>query len=303
MKNTLLFLVLIVCFLGIVPTKTFAVGGIIRVNPPTGTITDGQTFTVKVEIDGGGIPFNAAKAQAVLSPSLRVSSVTLGDCNFAFVHTPTQSDPSFAGVILGGSSNSCTLYTLALQALKEGLGSITFVDGSIKAYEGAEELFVSAQNAAWNIQQGSGTMTASSLAPTQPPTITKQGIKLYTLIAQVNVPAAIPASSIQVVLDPNQPQQRVVTGSQTILSKPIVFDRVSEGVHTLAVFANSKPISSQIITVGGPNGTIVFGVSEKKQSPILFWALLGVIIVILLGVVGYFLYKKLRSPKATVVSV
>src|SRR5258708_18625126 len=71
----------------------------------------GKPFTVNMVIDGHGEKFNAAQATVTLSSNLKVKDLTLGDCNFSFLHTPSAQDPSFAGIIISTYSTKCTAYT------------------------------------------------------------------------------------------------------------------------------------------------------------------------------------------------
>ncbi|SRR5260221_672302 len=277
-------------------SPVFAASGILGVSSQTGEYQTGQVFDIRVTLDGGGTPLNAAKASVIISQSLRVQSVTLGDCGFAFVLTPTQTDPSFAGVILGGSTTSCTVYTLTLQAIQPGVGSITFINGSIKSYKGASETLSLSKNGVYTLNGSSSSNSTISLAPTIPPTTTSQGIKLYTLVTNITLPSNVPASSVKILLDPNMPGQRVVAGSEAVLGYPIVFDRVPQGVHTLEVISGTQPISKQIVAIGGTNGTLVFGVSQKKSAPTL-WYLILILCILLISIGGFIVYKRFSVHK------
>lgn len=292
--------IITILFLGIVSMLIYfslgidvhASGASINTSPKMGDYQTGDTFNAQVIIDGAGTAFNAAKATVVLSPSLSVQNVTFGDCGFAYVRTPSQTDPSFAGVILGDSSTRCTAYTLLLKAIKSGVGSITFVNGSVKAYKGAAELLSATNNAAYNI---TGDSIQSSSTPTKPPVITKQGIKLYTILANIEIPTNTPLAVLKVILDPNLPTQRKILGSESTFTNPVVFDRVPEGVHTLVVFSNDKISSKQIVNAGGPNGTLVFGISaEKRQTPWLLYAL-SLLSILIIAFTGAIAYKKVHK--------
>lgn len=256
-----------------VHVKTHAEGATIVISPNSGTYAVGQTFTVHVAIDGGGYDFNAAKASVLVSPALSIESVTLGDCNFAFVKTPAQSDPSFAGVILGGSTKNCTVYTLVVKAATEGKGTITFVNSSIKAYQSAVEILTSLQNATYVVTKGTQEQTIISPSPVEIPQSGPNGIKLYNIVFTISQPQDLPLAGMYVVLDPNLPSQKSAIPS---LASPILapttnfgnvrFDEVPQGTHTIATYYNNRLLSKQIIYVAGVNRTLVLGVSTQKLS-------------------------------------
>lgn len=141
--------------------------------PSNGTFAVGQQFNVNVVINGNGQAFNAAEADVSVSSNLTVNSLALvspssGGCNFTFAgtsSTPTAQNPSFAGAILNGSSELCTLYTLTLTANALGSGSITFNNSSVKAYADSDDILASVGN-------GSYTVSAITPNPTVPTTPT-----------------------------------------------------------------------------------------------------------------------------------
>jgi len=270
--------------------RTLAANGVITVFPQTGNYTNGQTFNVSVGINGGGTPFNAAKATVVISPGLSIQNVTIGDCNFAFVKTPTQTDPSFVGVILGGSANTCTVYELKLKAINSGTTGITLFDAAVTSYKGAVKIPLSIQYGRYSI-----TGTAPPISPTEPspietPVLGTGGIKLYDILFTFPLPKNTPLSRLKIVLDPTLSQKRTVVPTSTT----VIFDNVSEGVHTIATLQDDKPVSKQIINVSGNNKNIAFGVGAKKPTPVWMWYTLASIVFICLGILGVFLYRRYR---------
>lgn len=111
-----------------------------KLEPSSGDHLVGQTFQVALKIDGGGTLFNAAQVSMSTTPNLKIENLTFGDCGFALVESPTNTNPSFAGVILGGSSTSCTVYTLTVKALSVGDGKITLSNAKVKSYGNATEI-------------------------------------------------------------------------------------------------------------------------------------------------------------------
>lgn len=141
----------------------------IAASPASIIATVGTPFTVDVLVDGGGQAFNAAQATVSVSPNLSVTNLTnpsSNPCNFVYAQTPTTSDLSFAGAILGSSSNNCTVYTLTLTPLSSGTGTITFTNGSIKAYSNNGEILSSVKNGAYTL------IVPTTAADTIPPVVT-----------------------------------------------------------------------------------------------------------------------------------
>lgn len=284
-----IFLMLLFVFL-LPIDHAFASSGALRINPQLGNFQTGQTFDVNVTVDGGGDIFNAAEATVVISPSIQVKNITFGDCGFAFVKTPTPANVSFAGVILGGSASSCTVYTVTVQAVSAGVGGITFVNGSIKSYKGAQEILSTTANAAYTL---TGTnLPLSPTTPTSPPSIDTSGVKLYTLVVTITPPKNVPLATLKVFLDPNTPGQKVVTAKDQSFAHPVVFTKVVQGVHTIATFSNTTPLNKQIAVVGGTNGTLTLGIStHQTQAPWLWYVVAG-IGLLAAGSIGFFFYKK-----------
>jgi hypothetical protein len=120
----------------------------ISIIPSSGTYAPGQDFTLSLVIDGGGQTFNAAQATVSVSSNLSIQSLTItpqgsGGCNFTFVKTnktPSASNPSFAGGILQGFSNLCTLYTMVVRGTSNGPASVTIGQSSVKGYDSHGEI-------------------------------------------------------------------------------------------------------------------------------------------------------------------
>jgi len=111
----------------------------INASPASVTLTIGSPTTVNVTVNGGGQAFNAAQATVTVSANLSVTGLSItpaasGGCNFSYTQTPTTTNPSFAGAILASSSTLCTVYALTLNPTSAGTGTISFTNGSVKAY-------------------------------------------------------------------------------------------------------------------------------------------------------------------------
>lgn len=145
----------------------------INATPTNGTLVINNPTTVAVAVNGGGQAFNAAQATVAVSNNLTVTNLTNGNCNFTYTQTPTAATPTFAGAILGSSSNSCTVYTLTVRPNAGGTGTITFSGGSVKAYTNNAEILSGVQNGSYTITAPSSTPIATmTVQPTATPVLT-----------------------------------------------------------------------------------------------------------------------------------
>ncbi|OGH24839.1 MAG: hypothetical protein A3B47_00025 [Candidatus Levybacteria bacterium RIFCSPLOWO2_01_FULL_39_24] len=269
--------------------KMVAAGGSINITPNTSTYKKGDIFQVAVNINGGGIAFNAAKSTVNISPSLTVQSLTIGDCGFAFVRTPTSTNQSFAGVILGGSRTGCTVYTLALKAAAEGVGTIALSNASLKSQKGAADILSSLGNASYIIIQSPNVGSSSQPTPIQAPIIGPKGEMLYSIIYNVSTSKALALSDANAFLDSNIQGARIASDS-------FQFDKVPQGVHVLTLSQKGVVLSKEIINVAGSNGTMIIGVSIKEPEPSHLWLWIFTIIgLIIISIFAVIFYKKLRD--------
>lgn len=187
--------------------------------PSTGSYAVGQQFVVNVGIDGGGQPFNAAQAKLTVSSNLTIQSLSVvspssGGCNFTFINnqqTPTLSSPSFAGAILNGSSSSCVVYSMVVQANAAGIGTITITNGSVKSYVNSSEILASVQSGTYTI---GSTLTPTTSAPT--PTLVPTATPTPTPI--VPSPTTQPLASPTFDAQPSATYNSSVTLTGTVAS-------------------------------------------------------------------------------------
>lgn len=280
-------LLLLFCASGVRPTH--AASGSISVQPISGSYSNGETFEASIRVDGGGEALNASKASISVSEGLSVVGVTLGDCGFAFVTTPSLSSLSYAGVILGGSVNSCTVYTLKLKVVSGTNGYIFISDGSIKAFSDSIELISKVINSSYSFTgSSSNNSVASQPSPTQPPLVSdKNGMKYYTLIYGVTSNEEA-KSKMKVILDAALPSQIIVIPSldkndPNVLTA--VFDNVEEGVHTVGVYDDEKPVSQEVVNIEGQNREVSLGVAPQPSASLIWYVLAGVITIIILSII------------------
>ena len=281
--------------------KANAAGGSIVLSPVSGSFSAGSTITTEVKIDGGGIPFNAAKATVKLQPNQNIQDLIIGNCDFSFIKTPTISDPSFVGVLLGDSRDSCIAYSLTFTAYTAGIQGITLSDGSIKAFQGAYELLTGLTDASFTITGNSQSNSISStpITPTTAPTRTQDGQRQYSVKYSFIVPEQIDVTEVTALLDAQLPTETKVlaqpkNGSPARLSA--TFENVLEGVHTLKALHKGKILAEQIVNVTGDNKDIVLGSSVTPKSNTLLWIIVALILIFSgLGVGTFFVYKHYKK--------
>lgn len=290
-----------ICFLsvllGLISTsRAFAASGTISVLPAQGSFQNGETFSAQIRIDGGGENFNAAKAKISASPSLLVEGLTLGDCNFAFVDTPSVNSLSFTGVVLGDSRPSCLLYTVNLRVNGSTNGYILITDAAIKAYEGAVELFSKANNSSYTFT--GSNQAVIQVSPTQQPLALSGGLNYYTVIYTIPTQE----DSLKVVLDPDL-NTKITAIPEPYTKNPRIqaatFDNVSEGIHTFAVLSNEKEISNEIVNINGTNREVIFGAAtDNAGTNYLTYLIYGIVVLLTLMIIilGYLFYwRKKRA--------
>jgi len=289
----------------------YAAGATMSINPNTGSYKVGNAFSVDLVIDGKGESFNAAKATVDVSSGLQINNLILGDCQFSFITTPTTSDPSFVGAILGSSSQRCTLYTLDLTPIIPGSALITLSDASIKRYGDAKELLQSVQNGTYELTgaQGSssqqntittqssgqsGNQPASTAPPSTPGTTTlivkavdSDNTPIVGATVLVN-PASAPSGSLSGGTDQKQEKQSMSSGqlhATTDASGIARIANVPPGIHTIEVKDHEKPISSNIVNIAGNEPIMTLGMKEQKEAFDL--VRIAIIIIIILLLVGF----------------
>lgn len=128
----------------------------LETSPAAGTKTVGSPFSVNVAVNSTNA-FNAARATVSTSSNLTINSIsapTSNSCNMQYTQTPTTSNPSFAGAIYGSSSTNCNIYTMVVTPNDTGTGTITFSNGSVKAYSDNSEIMTGVTNASFTLSDG-----------------------------------------------------------------------------------------------------------------------------------------------------
>jgi hypothetical protein len=314
------FILFTVFIFFIVSNQTvFAGSTSIEVSPNTGEAFVGTPFTVDLTIQGHGDVFNAAQATVTVSDNLSLKNLETGDCNFSFVATPTVTNPSFVGVLLGSSQKACTVYTLTLLPTAAGEGTIVLSHASVKSFPYAQDILASLQNGIYTIRAGDREHSLSpTVAPPAAETITNTSAlsekqkhsSPYTITVRTTNNA--PIAGITIILDPApaEPQHTDQTKpkTETDLSTPFqtqiaktdvkgiaTFANVPQGVHTAVVLDDKKELAKNTFTVNGQNHTLVMGITTKKPTHNLLPFF--VIFIVMAGLGGFFLLHYFGAMK------
>lgn len=228
----------------------------ISVAPSTGSFALGQQFLVNLVVDGGGQAFNAAQAAVAVSSNLTVVNLTVtpassGGCNFTFVNnknTPTATSPSFAGAILNGSSTSCIVYSMTLQANASGTGTITLTKGSVKAYVNSAEIFLSATSGSYTLG-AAPTATPTPILPTATPT-----------------PAPPTATPTPI------PPTATPTPTNTPLQPPTIDPQPTDTYLSSLTLTGAKMTSAVAVFVNGSSAQVIYPTATTWQIPVVLTA-------------------------------
>ncbi len=236
--------------------------------PSTGSFD--QSFKIDIVVDGGGQVFNAAQATIAVSSGLSISDLTLGDCNFSFLATPSIANPSFSAVILGGSSKKCNVYTLTLAPITKGSASIVLSKAIVKRFGDAADIFSKSQDGAYEL---TATMT-TTISPHQ---IAQPKDNLYTLVLKLLNSDNTPITSTDVKV--SGVADKSIFQAKTDKTGTVQFADLKSGVYTATV-ANYD--EDNILNVAGNNHVLVMGMKLKRRVGTLFFDpfIIGGILVI-----------------------
>jgi hypothetical protein len=322
-----LFKKILITVLSILPLvwtpASYAASTTINLSPATGTYDIGKTFSVDLVIDGNGDAFNAAKATVQVSANMQVNDVFLGDCNFSFINTPTTTNPSFVGALLGESSEQCTVYTLSVTPLSSATGLITISDASVKKFGNAEEILQSVQNGTYTLNSATGSSSQGE-TPAQSTTTESSGQSVNEA-ASIIVPESEPGLTtvvLKVVDNNNNPIAGATvslstseptiaqSGTNTAYTTPAAqqneatqttpaaqfqattdesgiahITNVPAGVHTIEVKKDDeKQIANKIVNVPANERVMRLGIQEQKEA--INWVQTAIIVITILAMVA-----------------
>lgn len=287
------------------------------VEPAAATHQVGQSFTASIRINGNGSPFIVAEATVAVTPNLEIEDLTFGDCSFTFIKTPTVQNPSFTGGIPGGSSEGCTVYTMTLRPISPGNGAITLSNGAVKSSTDASELLSSYQNATYLLTTSASNNVPPPLQPAVvqsnpesnpgPQTSTQsQPAGGYTVLVSILGENGKAAEGDSIVLYSGE-SGTVVATAQTDENGQVILAGIEPGTYNIVVARGTEKVAEQIITVSGENPEMKFTLKTTKSlSPtdsnsdskttrniLLSLLLLGILIIV--GSVGYILWRKKKK--------
>lgn len=236
---------------------TSAAGTTIVVSPQSGTFD--KEFKADIVIDGHGEKFNAAQATVALSYGLAVKDLTLGDCNFSFLTTPSAQDPSFAGVILSAHSTRCIVYTLTLIPTAKTNATISLSKASVRRYGDAKNILSTTTSGSYNL---TATLKPPEVNDLQSANESKKG--LYAVHIKTLSSQNSPVKDATVVLNAvsGKQKQQATTDKDAIAH----FFNLQPGIYDAVVMINNSKAGEAIINVSGNNHVLTFGISLKNQK-------------------------------------
>ncbi len=302
LKKILFSFITSLLFISIVFAQpVFASGATIGPSPNSGSY--GKSFTVNMVIDGNGEKFNAAEAAVDVSSNLKIQNLTLGDCNFSFLRTPSIENPSFAGIIISTYSTRCIAYTLTLAPVQKSAATITLSKGSIKRYGDAHEILSSTMNGTYTL-----TGVVKDVLETDTKNTSQNG--LYTLslkIVSANAPVQNAIITLNAVSKQNN-RQGITDNSGTAS-----FANLKSGIYDAIIKHDNNKVGETIVNVSGANHilSLTINLDTQKNNPLMkgggsFLAslttnpllLLGVLVIgIILGISIAILIIKLYGKK------
>jgi len=167
---TLLFCILIFAFC-ILASKASAANGSLYLAPSSGTYTVGNTFSVSVMVNTGGVSINAAQGTLTFSPDkLSVTGISKGGSVFSlWTAEPTYSNSSGTISFGGGIPNpgytgaSGKIITITFKARVSGTAPVSWSSGAVLANDGK------GTNILASMGGGNYTLKATTVSPPAEP--------------------------------------------------------------------------------------------------------------------------------------
>ena len=234
-------------------TYAFAASATLDPEPQSGSF--GKAFSVNMVVDGHGQHFNAAQATVTLSPNLKVTDLTLGDCNLSYLQTPSIQNPSFAGIIISSYSTRCTAYTLTVAPIAKGTGTIVLSKASIKRYGDASEILSAATDASYTLTGVAPTGDTKNENTSRP--------GLYTLSLKVTAThTAVPNATVTLSTVSSKNTQRAITDN----TGAVQFLNLQTGVYDAVVTQKQRKTAETIVNVSGKNHVLSLGIDLSTQN-------------------------------------
>jgi len=171
MRRVISILFILILFFAFAP-KIKAANGSLYLSPSSGAYTVGNTFSIEVRVNTGGISINAAQGTFVFSPdNLSVVSVSKSGSIFSlWTAEPTYSNSSGTISFEGGVPNpgytgaSGKIITITFRARVNGTTQVNWSSGAILANDGKGTNILSSMSG------GNYTLGASVIMPPAAPT-------------------------------------------------------------------------------------------------------------------------------------
>ncbi len=189
--------ILAVLICALLPSFSFA--ATLGFSPRERTYEVGSTITVAVVANSGGSALNAVSGTVSFPKELlQVQSVTKSDSVMSlWVQEPTFSNQNgavqFEGIVLnpGYTGTNGTVLTVTFKALRAGVATLSFPNGSILANDGeGSEILSSRGSAVFTFTDRSVEEEIGMTAPSSIPTLEETGTAVGPLVRQNNVSVA-----------------------------------------------------------------------------------------------------------------
>ncbi len=273
MKKIFIVIFLAILFFSYAP-NILAASTTMGFSPRTGSYN--KSFTTDLVIDGHGDEFNAAKATVTVSPNFAIQELTLGDCKFSFTTTPSILTPSFEGIILGGSSKKCTVYTLTLVPVAKGNATITLSQTTVRRFGDAANVLSTTQNANFSL-----TATSINTAKQIQPTIILPQNGTYTILLKILLTDNKPVENTQITMSSVATKQPLKKNTDKLGN--VQFSNIESGVYEITV---ANKTDKNILNVSGRNHIITLGIKlQPEEQMISLMNLKNIIMPLIIGVI------------------
>jgi hypothetical protein len=244
-----------VFFFSLAASQVSAANTLMQINPSSGSY-DSQ-FTVNLVIDGQGDVFNAAKADVIMPLELKIKDLVLGDCGFSFLSTPSIINPSFEGVILGSSSENCTVYSMEVVPVADGEAAIVLENTAVQRYGDAADVLSGATGVSYNL-----TAAADSAGLLDAAEVTEPAEGLYTVLLRTYSDQG-PEPQAQVTIKHVDSDQEL--SGATDEAGNTQFADIEPGIYTIAVEKDGTEYVDTILNVSGDNRVLSLGIKLKVK--------------------------------------
>lgn len=261
MKRTFITALLSLFLFSFQIQSAFATNTTMELSPSSGSFD--KPFTVNLVIDGHGERFNAAETEVTIPSNLKIQNLTLGDCNFSFLKTPSKEQLSFKGILLSEYATKCTVYTITFTPIAKGNTAVTLANTSVKRFGDAADILASTKNGTYSLTGISQTTTTNTTTTAQ------TDENLYSVKLNIFTKKDEPANNAIVRLSPVE-KKNEITGT-TDDKGSIHFPDVQSGVYSVIVQKDNQKVGETIINVSGSQHVLTLSIDleAQKNNPLL----------------------------------